>query len=621
MDLFTVDFETYYDDEYSLTKMSTEDYVNDPRFEIILVGIKKNNEKPKWFSGTLRETFKWLYQEGAFAPTASWLAHNMLFDGLVAAVHLKFVSKLLVDTLAMAQFALKPHSRSISLDSCTKNLDLGIRKGTEVHNMKGRTRASLSPAELQCYAEYCMTDCEAEYRLFRYLKNQFPADEFLVMDMTLRMYLQPKLKLDAALLAEILAEIHAKKAQMLASLPANVTTQMLGSNDQFAELLKTYGIEPPMKVSPTTGLATYAFAKTDSGFKELEEEVADHPELSVIMASRLGVKSTIEESRTERLLQIAKTRQWLRVPLRYYAAHTGRYGGMEKINMQNPPRVDKSRLRFCIVAPPGKVVLGLDLAQIEARLNAWWSGQEDLLDVFRRRGDPYATFASTAYRCDVVKGRSKLDDKRRFVGKTCILGLGYGMGAPKLKTTLFKDGVKVDIPESERLVRTYRTAYSRIPARWRVCDQMLGLMAGASARSELGPVGFIHNGIVLPNGMTIAYPHLRMVTADSNKLKYSGWAYTFAGEMRTLWGGKIVENVVQSLARILVTGYMVQIKREYNLDPALQVHDELDYVVDEDRADDWAKALSEIMRVTPSWAEGLPVEVEANYGRTFGDCK
>jgi DNA polymerase bacteriophage-type len=618
MDLFTVDFETFYTKDYSLSKMSTEDYVKDPRFQIILTSVKKNNEKPAFFSGSFKDTFKWMYHLGVFH--GAWLAHNMMFDGLIGAVHFRFVPRMMFDTRLMAQAVLKPYMRSVSLDSCLKHIDLGIKKGDAVHTMIGRTRESLSRTEMQRYGEYGCTDCEGEYRLFKYLLPQFPREELEIIDMTLRMYLQPRLRLDGDLLAEILQETRAKKAKLLASLPANVNEKMLSSNKQFAELLTSMGVDPPTKISPTTNEITYAFSKNDTGFKELEEEYADDDTISAILAARIGVKSTIEESRTERLIEVAAKHGWLRVPLLYYAAHTGRLGGMEKLNMQNPPRVDKSKLRYAIVAPPGHCVLALDLAQIEARINAWLSGQKDLLQQFRDRLDPYARFAGIAYRCDVVKGRSKEDDKKRFVGKTCILGLGYGMAAPKLRATLRKDGVKLEINEDELLVRTYRETYNRIPMLWRICDKQITMMAQGTGTFRLGPVTFMKNSIMLPNGMQIVYHGLKFLDGN-NKMNYRGWAYSFGGELRTLWGGKIVENIVQALARILVMQYMLEIKKQYGLTPALQVHDELDYVVPTDRAEELAIACAQVMRVPPSWAPDLPVEVEANFGPTFGDCK
>lgn len=618
MDLYTVDFETYWSKDFTLTKMMMEEYVTDPRFHIIGVSVKKNNEKAQWIHGSFKDVFKGMYYAGAFS--GAWLCHNTYFDALVAAVHMKFVPRFMFDTRLMAQAVLRPYMKSVSLDSCLKHLNLGFTKGDAVLKMMGRTYDSLSSRELQEYGAYSCNDADAEYSLFRYMLPTFPREELEIIDATLRMYLQPRLLLDSELLAEILAEVRAKKQKLLASLPAHIQKAELMSNPKFAEALQSMGVDPPKKISPTTGEVTWAFSKTDPAWKELEAEYEDDPQISAILQARTGIKSTLEESRTERLLNIAKTRELLRVPILYHAAHTGRDGGMERINMQNPPRIDKSRLRYAFRAPKDHVVLALDLAQIEARITAWLAGQMDLLDDFRNKLDPYAKFAGIAYRCSVIKGRSKEDDKKRFVGKTCVLGLGFGMGAPKLRATLRKDGVILAVGEEDMLVNTYRNTYARIPRLWRTFDATIPQMSMQNMHRTFGPVTFGYRCVHLPNGMQLVYNGLKHLDGN-NKLNYQGWAYSFGGEMRTLWGGKVTENIVQALARIIIMKYMLQIKKEYGMVPVLRVHDELVYVVQETAADEMATACSQIMRVPPSWAKGLPIEVEANYGPTYGDCK
>jgi DNA polymerase len=619
MDLYTVDFETYWSQDYTLQKMTTEDYVSDPRFHIIGVSVKKNNETPVWIHGKFKDIIKGMFYTGCFS--GAWLCHNSYFDCLIAAIHMKFVPPFIFDTRLMAQAVLRPYMRSVSLASCLKHLKLGLDKGDTVLLMKGRTYDSLSKRELAEYGKYCCNDTEAEFRLFKHLLPTYPREELEIIDTTLRMYLQPQLIADSELLAEILAEVRAKKAQLLASLPAGLQKADLMSNEKFAEALRGQGIVPPMKISPSDpNKMTYAFAKSDTAWKELEEEYDDDPQVSALLAARVGLKSTLEESRTQRLLDISIRHPVLRVPILYHAAHTGRDGGMERINMQNPPRIDKSRLRFAFRAPPKHLVMALDLAQIEARVTAWLAGQNDLLTLFRNRQDPYAKFASIAYRCDVKKGRSKEDDKKRFVGKTCVLGLGFGMGAPKLRATLRKDGVILPLGEDEMLVNTYRRTYHHIPRLWRTLDATIPLMVMPNAHRQFGPVTFAKNCVILPNGMQIVYHGLQQLDGN-NKMEYTGWAYSFGGEWRTLWGGKVTENVVQALARILVMKYMLQIKREYGMIPVLRVHDELVYIVQEHQAEELALACSQIMRVPPKWAPDLPVEVEANFGPTYGDCK
>lgn len=619
MNIITIDFETYYDREFSLSKMSTEDYITDPRFEVILVAAKVNEEPTQWFSGTKKQTAQWL--SALDIPNNAVVGHNMMFDATILQQVFGIRPKFIFDTISMAQAHLRPFLSGVSLAKCLEYCDFdGLRKGVEVHNMIGRSRQSLSQTELYSYADYCITDVEGTWLLFKHLKPLFPRSEFAIMDLTHRMYLDPVLELDANLLAKELQHEIAKKAQLMASLSRLATKDELMSNDKFAAVLQRVGVEPPTKVSLTTGKLTWAFAKGDPEFKALQEEYADDDIVTGLIEARLGMKSTIGETRTGRLLDIAKRHGKLRVPLSYYAAHTGRYGGTQKINMQNPPRVDKSKIRFAIRAPKGHVVLGADLSQIEARIVSWLAGCDSLTTGFRNREDVYSSFAANAYRVDVVKGRSKGDDARRFVGKTCILGLGYGMGADKLKTTLGKDNVKIDLTESQKLVTTYRTLYREIPQLWYKFDRILSMIASGEGKAIIAPPHgeqvclTAKNMVILPSGMPIYYNDLRR--SDTGD-----WIYTFGRETRKLFGGKLAENIVQALARIVVMDNMLTIHRELGLQMVLQVHDELDYVVPERDAETLAAQITQIMSAPPAWAPDLPVAVEVHWGPTFGDCK
>ena len=617
VDLISLDWETYYDKEYSLSKMSTEEYVTDVRFEIIMVGVKVNEEPAQWFSfATIEEYAALLLRLGL--PDSAMLSHNTAFDALILAVHMPhLIPKVLLDTLGMAQATLKPYHRSISLDSCLKNTGSPLAKKNTVYKMVGRTRASLSTQELAEYGSYCITDTEGTYWLFKHMVKSFPREELDTIDMSLRMYLEPQFVLNAEILRGVLKQTRENKRKLMKALPSHIKKSQLSSNPQFAQLLETLGVEVPLKVSPTTGKATPAFAKSDTGWKELEDEWGDDPIVGPVLAARLGVKSTIAETRAERFVNIADKYGWLRIPLRYYAAHTGRYGGMEKINCQNLPRVphdatDRYHLRYALCAPVGHTVLACDLSQIEARLNAWLSNCTPLLQVFSTGGDPYCQFASKAYGREIKKA----DQHERFIGKTCILGLGYGMGWKKLRATLRGKGVKEEAATVERYVQVYRTAYPQIPALWRFCDDTIKLMAGGGKRL-IGPCTAHGNAVLLPNGMTLDYPNLRWIDTQ----KYTGWSYDFAGQGRTMWGGKFVENLIQSLARIIIMDHMRQAKQQLGINPALQAHDELVYVVPDARLTECREGLLSIMKTAPAWAAGLPVDAEAGYGPTYGDAK
>jgi DNA polymerase len=391
------------------------------------------------------------------------------------------------------------------------------------------------------------------------------------------------------------------------------------SNPKFAEVLRKFGVEPPMKTSLRTGKETYAFGKTDVQFKALLEH--EDTRVQALVSARLGIKSTLEETRTEAFLAISK-RGPLPILLHYYGAHTGRASGGDKINLQNLPR--GGALRQSISAPPEHVLVACDSSQIEARVVAWLSGQTDLVEDFRRGVDIYSKFASDVYERPIDKAVDKIE---RFVGKTCILGLGYGMGKDKFKQTLKigQAGVSVDLPESdaERIVSLYRNKYSHIADLWKQGQTALEKMA-SGFEYEFG-VGISlkcdSQGVHLPNGMIVRYNNLRK---EEGQFVYDG-RY---GPVK-IYGGKLVENVVQALARIVVFDQMAKIDQEcrkwdtpnHRFKVVLTVHDEIVVCCPTSEGEKVLAFMSEIMATPPKWASELPVACEGAIGVNYAECK
>lgn len=608
MKLVTLDFETYYDNEYSLRKMATEDYVIDPRFEVILVSVRAEGEGTKWFSGTKKQTAEWLAQFELGKQAV--IAHNMRFDGLILEHHFATRPAMYMDTMLMANAVIKPHTGRVSLAKCLEYLHLGA-KGDEVHNMLGRHRQSLTRDELLKYARYCCNDVDTTYTLFRHLVEDFPRDELKIIDLSTRMYLEPRLELDGALLAEHLQAVKAKKEAALAAVLSQVSKDDLMSNKKFSDILERLGYTVPMKRSPTTGKMTPALAKNDAEFKDFAEEHEDDPVIGPMLQARLSTKSTLEETRSARLLGMATRQLPLRVPLVYYAAHTGRYGGSESINLQNLPQPHKSKIRFALRAPKGSVVLGADLSQIEARCSAVVAGQRNLVEAFRAGRDVYAEFGTALYGRPITRA----DKRERFLSKTAVLGLQYGMGAKKFIVTARTGEVKVDISEAQKIVDTYRTTYSRVPSFWYELERALNQMCNG-AKGHIGDlIHYSRFRVETPAGMPLEYASLE---PDPDN---GGFAYTYGSAVRRMWGGKLFENLIQKMARDIVMANMLRIRSELGLSPVLQVHDELDYVVPEREAETTAAAIHKIMTAPPSWMPGLPVDVEIHWGATFGDVK
>ena len=619
MAFVTLDFETYYDSDYGLKKFTTEEYIRDPRFEVIGVSMKINDDTPVWFSGTHAEIKAWLNQVDW--SSSALLCHNMMFDGAILAWRFGIIPAMYFDTLCMSR-AIHGVESGGSLAALVTRYGLG-EKGTEVGNALGKHRTDFTPEDLARYGAYCINDTELTFKLFNALLTEgFPSSELDLIDMTLRMYMQPVLHVDDALLVERLEEIKQEKSELLRGLMDKLgaateedVRKKLASNPQFAAVLKELGIEPPMKTSLTTGKQTFALAKNDEGFIELLE--SDNPLVQQLCAVRLGTKSTIEESRIERFIGIgARNRGLLPIPLKYYGAHTGRWAGADAVNFQNLPSRDKKKktLKNSVIAPSKHVVINCDSSQIEARVLAWLAGQNDLVKQFANGEDVYSVFASKIYERPI----SKANPVERFVGKTCILGLGYGTGAAKLRHTLKTQPPGADLTEDrcKDIVDLYRTTNDKIVRLWRDSEMALKHIAGWTSEmnefslGEHNAVRVDSNGVRLPNGLYIRYPNLRIeeerMTYDSRKGKVS------------IWGGSVVENVVQALARIIVAEQMLRLRERYR--PVLTVHDAAVIVTPIDELQDAIAFITQVMSTPPDWANGLPVACETKYGQSYGEC-
>ena len=621
MQLVTLDFETYYDVGFSLSGLTTEEYIRDARFQVIGVAIKIDEGETYWVTGS-HEVIQEALNKIDWKNSAL-LCHNTQFDGAILAFRFGVVPHLYLDTLSMAR-ATNGVEVGGSLAFLVEYYDLGV-KGTEVVQAKGKRLEDFSHTELSAYAGYCVNDVNLTYKLFGVLAPKFPQSEIDLIDLTLRMYTEPLLEVDDALLQDRLIEVQLEKSELLQGLMVKLECETeecvrakLASNKQFAEILQELGVIVPTKISPATGKETYALAKGDQGFIDLCEH--EDPFIQQLCTVRLGTKSTIEESRIERFIGIgSRNKGKLPIPLKYYGAHTGRWAGSDKVNFQNLPARDKKKkaLKNAIIPPDGHKVINADSSQIEARVLVWLAGQNDVVQWYKEERDVYCEFASTVYERPITKANKT----ERAVGKTCILGLGYGTGWAKLQQTLkMAAGVELDERECKRLVSVYRNINSKVIDLWRECEEALRDIASWPDGKEPYPIGQ-HNalyatpqGIKLPNGLYIKYPGL---TWDTSEAK-SKFIYKSRRGFISIWGGSVVENVVQALARIIIGEQMLKINEKYR--PVLTVHDAVVNVIPEAEIDDAMKYIISTMSTPPDWATELPVACEAHYGSSYGDC-
>ncbi len=629
--LITIDFETYYDPDYSLSKLSTEEYVNDPRFEIIGVAYKIDDEPTVWMPHGALRNLPW---DDAFV-----LAHNTMFDGAILSWKYGVRPKGWLDTLSMGR-ALHGVEAGGSLKAMAERYGAGV-KGTEVLDAKGKRSHQFSPTQLHQYGEYCKNDVELTHTIFhKMMAAGFPPIELKLIDLTLKMYVEPVLRLDDRALELHLEDTAAQKQGHLVNALSAIgrkdlaLQQILGdeetragirkelmSNPKFAAILEALvdaegkRVVPsiPMKISMATGKETYAFAKSDEPFKALLQH--EDVRVQALCAARLGTKSTLEETRTQRFINIGQRNGVFPVPLKYYAAHTGRWGGADSVNLQNLPSrgPNAGKLKKAILAPEGYVFIDADSSQIEARTLAWESEQDDLVEAFARGEDVYKIMATAIY----GKAEEEITKEERFVGKTTILGAGYGMGGPKFQAQLKTFGSEMSTDECARIISVYRSRYPKIPQLWRESQDALRCMVRGQTmklgRNDLLTVD--DKGILLPNGLYIYYNGIREIADAEGKRQF---VYDTRTGPNKIYGGKVVENFTQAVARCIIGEQMLKIAKRYKV--VLTVHDAIGIVARREEADEARAYVETCMRWVPAWAEGLPVNCESGMGDSYGDC-
>lgn len=648
--ILTIDFETRWDKaDYTLSKMTTEEYIRDTKFLAFGACIHEyGTDRPtQWYRGDelprILSTYDW--------TRTAVLAHNAQFDiailGWVFGVHPCFI----FDSLSMAR-ALRGVEVGNSLAKLASDFGLPP-KGTAVYSTDGH--AVLEPAVERELAEYCKHDVYLCERIFERLAEGYPTKELRLIDLTLRMFTNPMLVLDPDMLTDALLSEKEQREALLLRL--KIDESQLASNPQFAAILNKLGVPTPYKKSKTTGEQTLALAKTDALFQAMLN--GDNEEVALLCEARLKVKSTSERTRAQRFLEIS-TRGTLPVPLSYYGASTGRWTAARgsAINMQNLKR--GSFLRKAIMAPEGHVCVVGDLSQIEPRVLAWLADYDDLLHIFNAGGDPYAMFGSQMFSIpDMTKESNPVE---RQSAKSALLGCGYQMGwasfsaqllvgflgAPPKRYTKQEakqlgvtgdyierflewedNAVKMnEIPHTctaqelmihcvaaKKIVDMYRATAYPVVGFWELCQNLIqkSLADGEEYRHKC--LLFRKGEIVLPNGMSLLYPNVRQ-----QKDKESGrsqWVY--GPDATKLYAGKITNNVTQGTARIVMTDGMLRVAKRY---PVVgTVHDEQIVIAPEAHAQEALAWVLEQMTLEPKYLPGIPLAADGGVHRRYGLAK
>ena len=646
--ILVIDFETRWDrKEYTLSKMTTEQYVRDPRFKAFGCCVKTFD-----VPGTVWVTHEDLQD---FFNTVDWsttavLAHNAQFDIAILSWVYGCKPAFIFDSLSMAR-ALRGVEAGNSLARLADEFGLPP-KGQAVHSTDGLSELTEEiEAEL---AEYCKHDTFLCEEVFKRLITGYPTKELRLIDLTLRMFTNPVLKLDKEMLNEAIVEERVARNELLRRL--DVEESELASNDKFSALLQQLGVDIPKKISKTTGKEAPALAKNDAHFQALLN--SEREDISQLCEARLAVKSTLERTRAQRFLDIA-TRGTLPVPLNYYGAHTGRWAASKGsgLNLQNLKR--GSFLRKSIYAPDGYTLVVCDLSQIEPRVLAWLADYEELLAIFRAKGDPYAQFGAQMFGIPGMTKESHPD--LRQSAKSALLGCGYGLGwasfaaqlltgflgapptrydkafAKQLGVTKeyyhkfisYEPYIKrlEDIPHTctsgelvihsvaaKMIIDKYRDAAQPVKSYWELCDALIksSLMGGREYTHKC--LTFTKEKIILPSGLALRYPKLTGKPDEQGRIQ---WVY--GEDEKKLYGGKLTENIVQAVARCVMTDGMLRIQKRYQC--VLTVHDEVVALVPESEAEeakDWVLAQ---MTMEPKYMPGIPLAADIGHAKRYGEAK
>ena len=647
--ILTCDFETRWSSkDYTLSKMTTEEYIRHEKFKAFGACFHEygSDEPTVWVRGDALPE----YLSGIDWGRTALLAHNAQFDvsilGWVYGVHPGFI----FDSLSMAR-ALRGVEVGNSLAKLAGDFDLPP-KGRAVHSTDGLVEIS-KEVEKEL-ADYCKHDVFLCEEIFQRLVKGYPASELRLIDMTLKMYTNPVLQLDAEMLTNAIDEERVNREALLQRL--GVADAELASNPKFATLLTALGVGIPKKVSKTTGKETLALAKNDALFQALLN--SEREDVALLCEARLRVKSTTERTRAQRFLDISQ-RGALPVPLSYYGAKSGRWTASKgsAINMQNLKR--GSFLRKAILAPQGHQLVVGDLSQIEPRVLAWMADYDDMLDIFKAGGDPYAAFGAKMFGIPGMTKESHPD--LRQSAKSALLGCGYGLGwasfasqlltgflgaPPVLYDKGFAKRLGVDsdyvdrfldwddnmvrmqeIPHicsdgellihcvaAKKIIDVYRSTAHPVVSFWDMLGSLIVTSLAGGKEFRYKCITFKKGEIGLPNGMALLYPDMRQVKDEQGR---SQWVY--GPNATKLYAGKITNNVVQAVARIVMTDGMLRTSKRYFV--AGTVHDEQIVVVPDAEVEDAKTWVLAQMTMEPKYMTGIPLDADGGAHRRYGLAK
>lgn len=633
MRIVVADWETYFNptkkgdpDDYTISRLSTEAYVRDPRFEAHGCAIKWSANSPaQWYDQT---RIRRIMAEEDWSDVLI-VHHHAHFDSLIESYHYNCHPKMIACTLSMARMFLGTHHK-LSLDALRTLFGMPL-KSTPYSLFQGKHWNELSTSVQEQVADGACDETESIWTIFnKFMRGEgtpFPLEEMEVMDAVIKMFTEPMLRADTALLKNIWEREAAAKDERKHFL--KVTEKELQSANRFAELLRDAGIDVEYKQGKNGPIP--AFAKTDDFMRDLLEDPDDY--IRGLAEGRLKMKSTFMQTRAETLGWTA-SRGALPVYLNYSGASTLRVSGGDKCNWLNFKR--QSDIRKSILAPEGYVLAPVDSSQIEVRCLHFLAGgpDEPVIQKFREGADPYVDVASTYYGEKIYKPKENDPRKaemeaKRGLGKQSILMCGYGASGKAFrraaKNGLYGPPVDIPIEEASEFVRLYRVSNPSITAKgtgyWAQCDRMIARLAGGPP-TDWGPLHVRDHRIYLPNGCPLVYDtmefHRPEPGEEVREWEEEGyWRVRSRQGWKKMFGARLAQNLCEAVSRVIISQAMIRITRMgYRV--LNWPYDELLLLIPKDGKEQWHldRCKAEMVREVP-WLPGLPLDCEGSFGERY----
>lgn len=379
-----------------------------------------------------------------------------------------------------------------------------------------------------------------------------------------------------------------------------------------------------------------SISKDDPYTRELMN--CGHSEIENLIKARLACSSWPKHIKRLETLekQVIASNDMVRIPTKANGAHTHRCAGTEGNNFYNFPRRIHpliNQIKNCCVCPPSHRIIKFDYSQIEARRAADLAGQKDMVQAFADGKDIYSEFATEFYRQPVRKPKESDDpetykklESRRDFGKANILGNQYGKGKDRTWEEFKKDEAlekmikagEIKFKDIERAIKLYRTKYYHIPVFWTKLEQsFLWVFKNKTESTTLACDISIHYEsdldqlvITLPSGACLYYQEPRMTARESIAYRYTH------SEKKALWGGFLLENIVQSDCGTLLREKVVAVEKELNLPVILDVYDSIYALSLKNKASYNFDRIRDLLLEVPEWMDGMPLAVEGE----IADC-